>query len=124
MSRKGCSSQVCKSTYHERTRRRKLFPHESRASSFEVKAPRERFRTVVFLTIIDSLIVKRRDIYKNLNTRFQIFIHLDEKSLKILFIKQKSQLKPTKNILMRTVSCRHINISKVEKLTKTLQIYS
>lgn len=61
---------------YERTRKRTVFSDEERGKEFERMKPRDRFRTAVFLPILDSLITqldKRRDSYESLSKRFEIF---------------------------------------------------
>lgn len=123
-------ANVSKPSY-EQIRRRTVFADESRDSRYEQMDPRDKFRSGVFLPIIDSLVTelnKRRDCYEALNTRFQIFRNLHEKEPQDLTnqAKKLAQSYP-KDIDEESFvqECQHFKMyMKTEKITKTREIYS
>lgn len=68
---------------YEKVRKRKLLPDEKKDRSMEEEtSPRERFRTGVFIAIVDNIASQlnlRMKAYKNLDTRFKILQNLEKK---------------------------------------------
>lgn len=116
---------------YEKIRKKKVFSDEKRDSDFEKMTPRERFRTGVFLPIIDNLTTQlelRRDCYEALNARFQIFRNLHEK-------KEQDVTNEAKNLAQSypqdideeqfVQECQQFKLyMKVGKITRTRDIYT
>lgn len=115
---------------YERTRKRTVFSDEERGKEFEQMKPRDRFRTAVFLPILDSLITqldKRRDSYESLSKRFEIFRNLHNKEHEDIIEQAKRLAQIYQNDIEGDnfeQECHHFKIfMNLEKLSKAQESY-
>jgi hypothetical protein len=116
---------------YDKVRKRKLLPDEKKDRSMEETSPRERFRTGVFIAIVDNIasqLNKRREAYKNLDTRFKILQNLEEKNSKEVACEAKLLGEVYKNDIDGqdfAQECNHFKQYMVlENLSKIKEMYA